>query len=391
MGRERRRRQRACDDARIGAPPQVAHLHRVRRAPAQRRHRQRDVHGALVGLVEEDDGDVAVGERAAPSLSAVTVVEETIARCDQRVLVDGDHLRVRDDLPHLVAHVADVGADDERRRPQRPERVLRPRLFERHRDRKQRLEKVGVEPAVLVDPTARLDAGDVVDDVHRALPEPDAGAAAADVPEGQVVGLDAQLLRHLVAPRQHVVLPPLARVEQNRAAGGVDGVAEVAVELAHGLADAGPVAVVGLDEVHAPASDGGGVLSEVAEGARAAAVASLGAHTRIQAEQQPLAVHVVRQRLHAVGELRRLGHELPVGGAVRRRPTIVHDDVLVPELIQALRHHRVRDGADLRVRALVNQAAQVVRAPGVPSHRRQAPHAVVVRPRRHHRARREHH
>jgi hypothetical protein len=127
-------------------------------------------------------------------------------------------------------------------------------------------------------------------------------------------------------------------------------------------------AVVVLEVVHAPRREEVRVLLLVADGTgEAERVAGLEAGAGVDAELQALAVHVVRDRLDAVGEPHRVRHQVPGAVAVRQRPAVVEVDVGVAGVLEPLGDEQVGDAPD---HLLVELGAAVGGVPVVEAHGR---------------------
>jgi hypothetical protein len=175
----------------------------------------------------------------------------------------------------------------------------------------------------------------------------------------------------------------LADAEHDRVPGGLgrrgQGVPHRLVALDRGLhvlPVGRDVAVVVLEVVHAPLRElqGVGVLVPVTAGEPAALRARRGAGVLVDAELEAERMHVVGDRLDAVRELGRVGHQVAAEVAVRLGPAVVDVHVLVAGRLHAIGHHGLGGLLD-QLRADV--AAE--RVPVVPAHRRRQGQAVVQR------------
>ena len=163
-------------------------------------------------------------------------------------------------------------------------------------------------------------------------------------------------------PLPGILLAPVAGGEEDLPAGGLQGHGH---GLVPGAAVAGlrEMAEVVLQEVHAPGSEGFRVreLVVVAGGiARAGHDAGAGIHAELQA----FGVDIVRQVLHAVGELFRIRNEEAVFVPLAEGPAVVDDQVLIAGGQPAVVHHEVRGFAD---QGVADIGAEGV--PGIPAER----------------------
>jgi hypothetical protein len=170
-----------------------------------------------------------------------------------------------------------------------------------------------------------------------------AGDADDIGPATPVVDTHAPALADRVAPGPHAVAAPVAQGEEQRVAGALEHVAHLDVP---GLRRAGRVgarllvarvagrvAVVVLPVVNAPAGEELGVLLLVALAARVSA-ARHGPRVAVQTELEAHGVDLIRERLHTVGKLLRVGHEEARAVAGFGRPAVVEVHVEVAGVLE---------------------------------------------------------
>ena len=114
--------------------------------------------------------------------------------------------------------------------------------------------------------------------------------------------------------------------------------------------------------------------------ARAVILARALARARVQAQIQAAAVHFGHEVVDARGEAAGVGLDVPVFVAIHTCPAVVQQQQRVVQRGQALRHHGVGNRQHFGFVAVVDQAAQIFRAPRRPAARRLCSprHAVVV-------------
>mmetsp|Transcript_955 Transcript_955/g.1043 ORF Transcript_955/g.1043 Transcript_955/m.1043 type:complete len:203 (-) Transcript_955:174-782(-) len=193
-----------------------------------------------------------------------------------------------------------------------------------------------------------------------------------------MIHLYSVCLSHRCTPRLNIGVAPFTQVKQNRAPCLVQIVREVGVQLKFGEAT-GSIAVVALDKIDAPRSELGSVLFVVAKGARKPVAARRCADACVEANLEPQIVDVVRQCLHATRESRRIWLQVSITIACRCRPAVIHIYIFVTKVLHPRGNHRIGLLLDKVFGALVNQTADIVRAPRVPPHSRLTSHSVVVR------------
>eukprot|EP00042_Codosiga_hollandica_P028574 m.150788 g.150788 ORF g.150788 m.150788 type:complete len:319 (+) comp52808_c0_seq1:2-958(+) len=278
--------------------PQVAHRNNCIVAPAKLTPRNSNVQQAFVVLVEQHNSNLASHQGLDPHLCARVVVDAMTGNA-KRILVHRNNLLVRDNQLLLVIEIAQIGGNDERSRPQTPERELCPRVNEVQCRIEQRLKKVGIEPAIRLGVEPGIQISHVRDNVPSALSVAFAGSKIREVPERKMIHLNTEHLRHLSTPLDNILNAPLTQREQNRSAGGVDGLREVGVELELGVFRR-LVAVVGLDKVDAPARKRVCILLIVTKRAGTTPLARESANAGVDANLEAKIVHVVCKSSHSV-------------------------------------------------------------------------------------------
>src|SRR5581483_11968899 len=296
--------------------------------------------------------DVAVGEGFGQDVQAAGG-GDFAALSAQGVLVDGDDVLVGQDAQGLAGGVGDVGAGDQGGGHLGPEGELGLLLGGAHAVAD--LEHVRVVP---------VSGSGVGGQAHVAVEDGEhAGVGGVDVAGGAPGVADVR------APGPYVLLAPAAQGEQDGAAGGREGVAHGAVAGLRG--DAGVVAVVVLEVVHAPGGEAVGVGALVAEAAGVAG-AGLCAGVLVDAQFQAEGVHVGGGAGDAVGELGRVRHQLPGGVAVLQKPAVVDVDVLVAGGLHPVVVHGQGGGLDQRLGDVT-----AVRVPVVEPHLRSQRQAIA--------------
>ena len=164
-------------------------------------------------------------------------------------------------------------------------------------------------------------------------------------------------------PLPGLVRAPVARGEENVPARSLQRHGHGGVTV-FPLSAGRKIAEVVLEVVHAPFGKGFGVDELVIEGGR---VARAGAHARagVHAEEKAQVMHIVRKRLHPVGELDGVRHQASLPVALHQAPAVVDDDVAVAGFQVALVLHGAGGGADQFVGNIVAKGI-----PAVPAHGR---------------------
>ena len=352
----------------LALAPQVTHAPRTAHAKPLEAHLDPT---RFIGQVEDAHRDGAVRHRLGPHLVAPAVRTLDTGRAEaERILVDVQHLVVREERPREVAHLRHVVADHQRRGEETPHRDVRV-LFVRRQAvpalRPDRLEHEHVRVAPRA--RARVHPVDALG-VHRAADvRPAVEDVARETPRVRVDLLGVAL----PAARKRVV--DVAVLFPERLAHH-----EPRVEPVHGRTSEtdGPArAEVVLQVVESP----GGVLPRVAplvHPAPFAAATRLRSRRGVDADLEPQRVDMVREGLH-VGEAR-VEEDVSVRVAHRPRqvleaglpalllvafPIVVDDEVLPAVFDEAKAEHRLRLGAHVRVGDVRRKAV-----PAVPAHRR---------------------
>nr|GEU28380.1 hypothetical protein [Tanacetum cinerariifolium] len=305
--------------------------------------------------IEYHQRPLAVVERLGPVLH-VARVQEAPSGDAQLVLVDRNRILAGQRAVRGSRHLADVVPQDQRRRQHGPRREMRAVFVVGHA--LAHFQHVHIVPVARTGVLAQ--ACLLVEDAHHA-PRRERPLAEFAVPARVDIARGAPRMAHVLRPLPWLGVAPLANAEQHRAARAADGVAHGGVG-AHGI-QALAVAPVVLDVVDAPLGVRDRVLVFVAPAARPAAARG-GAHVRVDADLQTLAVHIVGQRLHPGREAVGIGmdHALVVTLAV---PAVVDVHVHVAGVLQAALDHHVGRVAD---QLFVDIAGK--RVPAVPAHLR---------------------
>eukprot|EP00754_Rhynchopus_humris_P024891 Rhum_TRINITY_DN14919_c1_g2::Rhum_TRINITY_DN14919_c1_g2_i2::g.127350::m.127350 len=364
----------ALHRALVAVRPHVAPMVPCARVQAQ----LRQVHAERLrrlSHVDHQHRHASLRQRLDPHLLRAAVVagpHRHVTRVPVPLLVDGDRLRVRDDVPHLVHHgrVRHVEAQVQRRRHDAPRPEVRAALRVRARSLDvTHLQHVRVRPAAR--PRQRRIPLRPRDHVVQAA--------------GDVLPVRHDVQRDAVVVARAVRLVRLRRVRvqlQDGRAGGVDQLDKARVVLLR-------AALVHLDRVEAVVHDGVHV-ADVLQTLRVRAQVAAVVRVQVPAHFQVLRVDEVTQPLQVRELLQvddRVARSVVVphapGTRVAEHPPVVDAHVRVPKLPQAgvLAVHLpglVDECHRLAADDLLADVDRVV-VPRPPAHRRQDRKAVVQR------------
>ena len=331
--------------------------------------------------VQQGDPLVAVLQGFGEHLE-ITVLADASGLDPERILVQLDHLDVRQRLDRVVVHAGQIAPDDQRRREDRPHREVRAVLLsggavpdERPLAPEVHDEHVVVVPSpgarVLLESDAAVDHVEHVEVVALAMPR------QVEV-VGDVLSDPPMLPADLASPGPHVVPAAVAHVQHDVAARGPERVGHRAVQVRDIWRSlAGPAARVVLQMVDAPRGEQLRVLALVAAAARVPGT-RLDPGAGVDAQLQAALVHGVGEEPDPPWEL--VGVVLEVVEEARSAhplPAVIEHHVLPADIAHAAVDHGVGRREDP---ALVDVGA--VHVPAVPPHRRGGGQGSGVRRRR---------
>jgi len=275
-----------------------------------------------VGLAEVDEceGVGAVVKMLQEAVSIIAGIADKGGSSRLGILVDSDKLLVGEGLESSVAHVADIAADHKRRCEVAPESEVCKILFvcasgnrnisltvhtgDEHIDIVEAL-RTAEGPVIGLAENEILYAAEAVVDIAGGTEDVRAGGAD---------------------PSVNVLCAPVTCGEENVASGGLEShghsvVEEVSVVL-------GLVAVVVLEEVNAPISEGLSVDELIVVASRIACAGErtvAGVHTELES----LGVNVISKSLHSARKLLGIGNDASVRSALTERPAVVDNNVVI--------------------------------------------------------------
>ena len=298
--------------------------------------------------VDVSDRIFAVLKMLEEGVASLFVLDKE-GRTGFRVLIDADKLLVLERCEGRVGHVADVAAD--------------------HKGRCEVAPESEVHEIFLVGAAGN---GDVALTVHTGDEHIDIVEAA-----GSVVALEIHLAYRKVAEAAEAVVDvaggavqvsaggadPLVNLFRTPVAGGEDDVASACLEShGHSVVENASgkvrlVAVVVLEVIHAPVSEGLRVDEFVVEGG---GISGAGQRTvaGIHTEFQSLGVNIIGKGFHSARELFGIGNDSAVLAALAERPAVVDDDIIISGV--------GKSGFDNGVCGFLDEVFGNVRAEGVP-------------------------